>query len=526
MSRTTVALTALLLTATLALCQTQPVFVANFDEGFNAMGLDGPVVAEPEGAPELARGRSGSALKSGPDTGYLRYPTEGIISTEGGTIEMWVQALDWKPTEDKFHVFFDVRGEGALYLYKYYQGTNLLMLSCDNTGGPYFSSPSKMHWQPGEWHHIAGTWSPDGVLSYIDGKPAAPLPSAGELPVSLGETFLIGDHPWHIERTTSSLIDDVRIYDRALSPEHIAAHFAGNYDFAAPLSEKTVTLRYSLDADTKRVSVALSTAADVPDERVSARVALVLKGGDLPANAAVVHFRAGRASHDLQLKSLEPGEFDVVAAIFDGDTRAVELRRPLIIPAIDWRGNTIGRDDRVIPPWTPLQAGDGTVRCWGREYTLTDAGLPAQMTSAGEDLLAGPVQVRLRSGETEAVWSGGDHRRRLSDAHTRLEVSGELRGTVGDADARLEISSWTEYDGLMYLTLSLPEGARMPGDSLSLEIPLRTPRAVYRHRWARSWAGVTGNLPAGGGVVDKSAFLPYYWLGDNDRGLFWFCASD
>ncbi len=526
MTRAAAVATALLLAATIACCQTQPVFQADFDEGFDAIGPAGVIVATPEEAPELVAGRSGQGLKSGPGTGYLLYPTEGVVSTKAGTIEMWVQALDWTPAEAKFHVFFDVRGQGQLHLYKYYQTRSLLMLTSDDRGGPYFSSPSAMNWQPGEWHHIAGTWSPEGVLSYIDGKPATPVPTMGELPISLGETFQIGDHPWQFERTSSSVLDDVRIYDRALSPAHLAAHFAGDYDFVATLSEQTVVLRHRLDVDAMQIPVTISTAADVPDERITARVALVPKGRELPADAATVRFEGGYASHALQLPSLEPGEFEVAAAIYDGDALAVELRRPFVIPVIDWRDNTIGEEDKILRPWTPLEAANGVVSCWGREYTLADGGLPAQMTSAGEELLAGPVLVRAKSGDTEVVWTGGERRDLLSDARTRLTVNGEMTGTVGDAAARLTVESWTEYDGLMYLTLSVPEGGALPVDTLSIEIPVDIDRAMYRHRWARTYEGVTGNLPEGEGVVDSSGFLPYYWLGDNDRGLFWFCESD
>ena len=304
-------------------------FLAHFDTGALPDYCVGDWSFGLAGEPVLVEGRSGKALQLSARRS-INYPAAGKIDPRQGTIEFWLRWPTAPGQDPKLSIFHLGTAAGSYLRFNTVTGGKLGMAY--NVGKGQEQNWHRVEipppdWQPGEWHHIAGTWSPDGVLSYIDGKPAAPLPSAGELPVSLGETFLIGDHPWHIERTTSSLIDDVRIYDRALSPEHIAAHFAGNYDFAAPLNEKTVTLRYSLDADTKRVSVALSTAADVPDERVSARVALVPKGGELPANAAVVHFRAGRASHDLQLKSLEPGEFDVVAAIFDGDTRAVELRR-------------------------------------------------------------------------------------------------------------------------------------------------------------------------------------------------------
>lgn len=506
--------------------QTQPVFVATFDEGFDATGPAGRIAAALEGKPELVAGRSGRALKSGPGTGYVQYPAPGVVNPEGGTVEMWVCPLDWTPAEEKFHVFFDIRGEGALYLYKYYQGLNLLMLACENLAGPYFSATARMDWQPGQWHHIAGVWSREGLISYVDGVPGRKLPVEARLPRSLEDSFRIGDHPWHIERTTSSLIDDVRIYDRPLSAAHIAAHFAGNYDFAAPLSEQTTLLRRTVDPASGKVEVRVTTSADVPDARLRAQVGLVPKGGQLPADAQSVPFAAGQVLHTLPLPSLQPGEFEVVARVLQDGQPQLELRSELIVPSFDWRGNTLGKEDRVLPPWTPLEAGDNLVRCWGREYTFTPAGLLAQMTSAGERLLAGPVAVIAKSGEQQAVWTGGDHRQRLSDTRTRLELTGELSGTVGGTAARLAVESWTEYDGLTYITLSVPPGGALPADSLSIEIPVLPQRAIYRHRWARTWAGVTGNLPEGPGVVDSSPFLPYYWLGDNDRGLFWFCESD
>ena len=66
----------------------------------------------------------------------------------------------------------------------------------------------------------------------------------------------------------------------------------------------------------------------------------------------------------------------------------------------------------------------------------------------------------------------------------------------------------------------------MRADRLTLEIPLKAERAIYRHRWSPHWTGVSGNVPAQQGVVDSTSFVPFAWLGDNDRGLFWFCESD
>ena len=99
-----------------ALAQPKPVLSLSFDGGLDGVGLAGTVTAVRDGKPELVPGRTGQALKSGPGTGYVEYPTAGLITPAGGTVEMWVCPLDWKPEDEEFHVFFDTRDRGGLYL--------------------------------------------------------------------------------------------------------------------------------------------------------------------------------------------------------------------------------------------------------------------------------------------------------------------------------------------------------------------------------------------------------------------------
>lgn len=507
--------------------QPKPVLVISYDEDFDAQGRAGVVTGQPEGRPELVPGKFGKALKSGPGTGYLTYPTAGLITPAGGTVEMWVCPLDWRAGDEEFHAFFDTRGEGALYLYKYYQGTNLLMLTCSNVNGPYTSSAFNVSaWRPGEWHHLAGTWSPLGVMAYVDGKPAGKVPVRGNLPVSLGERFQIGDHPWHLPRTSASLIDNVRIYDRPLSPAHIAAHATGNYDFTVPLSAELAVLRAGMEPDAGQVQVRVNTGgADVDDGRLGARVAVVRPGAVLPADTPVARFAAGQAERSVAMPAMDPGDYEVRAEVLLDGRQAFELRQTLSIPDMGWKGNRTGLDDRVIPPWTPLQADGTTLRCWGREADFGSAVLPVQITSAGEALLARPVSLSCAVAGQPVAWTGA-RRQPLAATPTRAEYAGEILGQAGDTRVRLAVRSWAEYDGVMVFSLSGPELAGLPVSQLTLELPVKAERALYRHRWGRGWAGAAGSVPAGEGVVDKDTFIPYAWLGDNDRGLFWFCESD
>ncbi|MHB8995834.1 MAG: glycoside hydrolase domain-containing protein [Armatimonadota bacterium] len=509
-----------LLATSLVIAQTAPVFTLNFEQGFDGQSAAGPVKATLDGKPVLAPGKFGQALKSGPSTGYLNFPST-LLKPTSGTVEMWVSPLDWVPSAKEFHAFFDTRGEGALYLYKYFDASNLLMLSCANGSGPYFSTAFPLQWKPGEWHHIAGTWSANGVLAYVDGKPSAPQAVAAELPKKLGETFLIGDHPWHLPRTTSSLVDEVRIYDRALSPAHIAAHAAGNFNFVAPLEAKYSTLSYELDPEKHKAEVRVSSGgADVADADLAAKVALVNKGERLPATATDATFTGGQVVLTLPVPE-KVGEYQFVAKLLQQGKEAFELRRDLVIPdTTTWVGNKLGTEDKVLPPWTPVKVEGDKVSVWGREYDFDYGNGIKQITSGGQPLLAEPLVVNAFTGNAYGGMLVGNGSVTVNATGTRATIDRRML----PPDLRMQAT--VEYDGLVRVELS--GKSFEPLQSLSIDIPVRPEIAMYRHRYAPAWntGNVTGNLPAGEGVIDKDKFIPYYWLGNNDRGLFWMCESD
>lgn len=506
--------------AAVCAAQTQPIITISFDQDMNGVTSAGPLVPKPDGKPELAPGKVGQALRSGPATGYLDFPTD-LLKTEAGTVEMWVCPLDWEPNEPFFHAFFDTRGEGALYLYKYYEGNRLLMLTCENGAGPYYSNAFGLNWKPGEWHHIAGTWSSYGVRVFVDGKPGTPMPTEGALPRKLGANFRIGDHPWHIERKTSSLIDEVRLYDRALSAEHIAAHAQGNYDFVAPLTAQKAMLKYELDPVKGELSVNLFTGgADVPDEQLRAKLAVVPKGqpvGDMPERKMT----GGQVTAVLVQDVTKPGQYEVVGQVLQQGQVAYELRRDLTVPDMTaWRGNKLGLEDVVIPPWTPVRLAGQKVSVWDREYDFSPGyqQLLTQVTSGKQPLLADPVKLQL--GVPGKVYSSPLPVVEWSHSDTRA-----TRAT-GVFPTGLQLRTTIEYDGLALFELSGKPEDQV--ETATIDIPLRPEIAMYRHRYGTDWdtSKITGLLPEGQGVIDHDKFIPYYWLGNNDRGLFWFCESD
>lgn len=120
----------------------------------------------------------------------------------------------------------------------------------DALGSPQFllavgdgSSPGLPHFNPGvagasatgatelplnAWTHLAGTYDGSTATLYVNGLVAATTAAAGTIPTSARDLF-IGNEELLTDRAFDGYIDEVAVYDRALSATEIQAiHDAGN----------------------------------------------------------------------------------------------------------------------------------------------------------------------------------------------------------------------------------------------------------------------------------------------------------
>ena len=73
-----------------------------------------------------------------------------------------------------------------------------------------------------EWHHVAGVYDGRVMKLYVDGKLDATKPWAGGIAKNNSDV-LIGENVEQPNRCFDGLIDDVRIYNYALSESEIKA---------------------------------------------------------------------------------------------------------------------------------------------------------------------------------------------------------------------------------------------------------------------------------------------------------------
>jgi len=511
-----------------AAAQPDPVFYASFDSGFEAtMRDDSRLSADKSGFPRLVPGRFGNALLAGPKSGSVSYPARGVIDRRQGTVEMWVAPVDWDGFDGKFHVFFQMRDVGALYLYKYLDSPRLLMLGTDDAEqGPYHFSARDADWAPRQWRHIAGTWSEDGVLAYVDGVAQTDEPIAAVLPQSTGGQFQIGDLTWSTLRLSSSVIDEVRIYDRALTPAQVRQAFLGRRQVASGKAVRSAELRYSVeDFGATLVARVTASTAVTADARTTAVFSIGSRDRQRLVSAPV-HLANGQASAKLRIADLAPGDYDLTVTFSRDDTGLVPQTVSVRVPDPAASNEAAGDRFRFA---RGLELVNGRARGAHHEYEYRNSLFPRQITAAGAPLLAAPIEIYLgvASSVTERAAAAGlvQTAQLTKGGQEAVVVSRFDSASIEGGRAKVMVRTTFEPDGMAWFDTTItPLGPAELEGPIEIRIPVRPSVAQFRHRWDTE-RPVSGRLAGGRGRVDRAGFVPFYWLGNDDRGLFWFAET-
>ena len=189
-------------------------------------------------------------------------------------------------------------------------------------------------------------------------------------------------------------------------------------------------------------------------------------------------------------------------------------------------GLTLSVFAKVPQPWTVVKTdtrdGVGKVSVWGRDYTFGQQAMPTSVVATGDELLAGPIRI-VASGTNGAasVWSaGGSWVEKRDDESATVCAWQESKVAIADVIAKVE------YDGMVKCTLTVLPQRDQPVRSISqvwLEIPFKPEFARLRVTFPRTW-GKTDNA---GGIHGPLVwpFRPSVWIGNEEKGLCWFCES-
>jgi hypothetical protein len=282
------------------------LFRASFDGTLKANSRAPDPVRVLGPAPTFAPGRFGQALVAGATTTLVHYATDGNLVPQAGSVSMWVKPVNWS-TDGNFHSFFESgqerQGLGWLILYKYYQSNWLLLRYADEADQVGMATADVGKWQPGEWHHLVGTWSPDALRIYMDGELAgqAARPLVAQ---TLADTFAVGDNGWHLpNKEAQTLVDEVRVYSYPLSLAQVQK-LAG---------KAAVEVSRDLARDQWNVAV------DVPDTAVArqAKIDITPATGGAPVVQATAEVKGPRLTVPVDVSKLPPGAYVVTVKLLD-----------------------------------------------------------------------------------------------------------------------------------------------------------------------------------------------------------------
>lgn len=106
------------------------------------------------------------------------------------------------------------------------QNTNTLEFACTGLripdGNPYGGMYGNKAVNDGKWHHVAGLYDGEKMYIYIDGVVDVSQPASGAIGTNDHPVY-IGENAEMTERFWNGLIDDVRVYNYALSEGQITA---------------------------------------------------------------------------------------------------------------------------------------------------------------------------------------------------------------------------------------------------------------------------------------------------------------
>lgn len=224
-------------------------------------------------------------------------------------------------------------------------------------------------------------------------------------------------------------------------------------------------------------------------------------------------------THNLNVQTLDKNGKILTGEIF----KLHKARKPA------WYNTKMGKQDKVIPPWTPIKVSGKTVNIWNRSYTFTDSALPKRIVAAGKDLLTSGITFSSPvSGKILSLIPVRPFQIKRTDTKTTVSGVSRISGTT---DAIVKITNTIEFDGFVWteVTVSSKSGASI--DGLLMNVPMN--RKVARYYLPVNEVAGAGKPGPSTAIPDSGYNAPavpftnkdpknprgLYWAGDEDRGL-------
>ncbi|MBN1973855.1 MAG: LamG domain-containing protein, partial [Sedimentisphaerales bacterium] len=174
------------------------------------------------GSPTFEAGPAnfGQALKI--STGnYVNCGADSKFSITGPiTVCAWIKVNAWTTNWNAIVT----KGDTTWRLHRN-NATDNINFTCSGVNGG--SATGTTNVRDGQWHHLAGVWDGANITLYVDGKVDGTAATTGGSTATTTLSMMIGENATYTGRPYDGWIDEVRIYNNALSAGEILAVMTG-----------------------------------------------------------------------------------------------------------------------------------------------------------------------------------------------------------------------------------------------------------------------------------------------------------
>ena len=206
-----------------------------FDEGTGTLVRDSSGYRNDGAATDLSwvDGRIGKAGSFNGSSSYVNCENDGsLMPTSEITVESWIYPTSFSGAIHEDNI---ASNEDNGYCLRTGNGYPNFVI---RGAGNWREAISEEQININNWYHLIGTFNGTQVKIYVNGILKRTLDYSGSITASTTDLF-IGRFGYSAERWFTGLIDEVRIYNRALSAEEIKAHF----NYFRLLKHRTLTLK-------------------------------------------------------------------------------------------------------------------------------------------------------------------------------------------------------------------------------------------------------------------------------------------
>ncbi len=171
-------------------------------------------------------GTGGTALSFNGSSDYVNNGNDDSLSTSNFTVSLWVFPRAWN--KDTSQSFLITKGHFPGYNYRINTNSDGTFEVVSYISGNYRARRTTDTFSLDKWYNVVGTYDSNNLKIFVNGVDYGSTPESGEAFIN-DKNFLIGTY------TGSSyfydgLIDDVRIYSRALTASEIQTLYAQTKD--------------------------------------------------------------------------------------------------------------------------------------------------------------------------------------------------------------------------------------------------------------------------------------------------------